>query len=423
MEEEKNIAAVSEETAIISPLTTETPENPPDTEQIPGVESEQTEPKTAGNDMPDNAPAEQTVSTFHYIVKTGMFLLGLFAAILYAICAIDGTSELLETGLGKIALGEIYGGADNISVITSTPNRESALSPEKALDLSSTPANEHENETEKTEDNSGQSSRIGIITADISAKAENGLDIINETPYTPSLFPDSERAIPSLAELYAVYGEDAPVVLILHTHTTESYAENGASYTTDEQYRSRNPKKNILSVGQALTDTLTARGINTIFCRDLFDAEDFTMAYYNAALKIREYLAEYPSISYIFDLHRDSIPYSDGKQTIRPTTVINGKECAQAMFVVGTDHGGSGHTGWTDNFNLACRIQSSVFAEYDSLMRPINLRSASFNEQYTRGSLLIEIGSVGSGLEEACNTAKILGEFIADEIIGTSSSR
>ena len=421
MEEEKNIAVVStaspdslsgsgvmEETKEISE-----PNTIPEAEPTAEPEAEKTEPENM---------AEPTVGYLRYAVKTGMFLLGLFAAIIYAVCVIDGVSELLETGLGKIALGEIYGGADNISIITSTPDRESALSPEKALDLSATPANEHEDKTGETAENPTESAAengsIGIVTADISTKAINGLDIINETPYSPSLSPDSERAVPPLDELYTAWGEDAPVVLILHTHATESYAESGAFYTTEEQYRSLTPEENILTVGQALADTLTARGINTLFCRELFDAEDFTMAYYNAALKIREYLAEYPSISYIFDLHRDSIPYSDGEQTIRPATVINGKECAQAMFVVGTDYGGSGHTGWTDNFNLACRIQSSVFAEHNSLMRPINLRSASFNEQYTKGSLLIEIGAVGSSLEEACNTAELLGEFIADEIIG-----
>jgi hypothetical protein len=51
-------------------------------------------------------------------------------------------------------------------------------------------------------------------------------------------------------------------------------------------------------------------------------------------------------------------------------------------------------------------------------MRSINLRSASFNEQYTKGSLLIEVGASASTLDEAKLGAKILAEYLAREIIG-----
>jgi stage II sporulation protein P len=149
----------------------------------------------------------------------------------------------------------------------------------------------------------------------------------------------------------------------------------------------------------------------------MFDSTDFTMAYYNASLKIRTILEEYPSVSYILDLHRDSIAY--GEETVRPVTVIDGQSFAQIMFVVGTDHGGSGHTEWDDNLNLAIRLQSRIYEKQPGLMRAINLRSASFNQQYTKGSLLIEMGAVGSSMEEAVNSAKILGDYLADEIIGS----
>lgn len=366
---------------------------------------------------------KETGSVFSQILKAVLLFLGLFAGIIYAVWILDGVSERWTEGLEKLALGEIYGGRGDIRVVAM--DGDDGLAPEPKPDFPT----EEPVETDalpSTERNGG----VEIVAADLSAKAENGLTLVNETPYTPELTADSERAVPPLQSLYEEYGSDAPVVLILHTHATEAYAPDGAKYVSEEAYRSEIPTESVLAVGRTLAETLTEQGINVLFCEELFDAGDFSAAYYNASLKIREYKNEYPSISYIFDLHRDSIPQAGsqagaqegGERTLRPVTTIDGAACAQIMIVVGTDHGGSGHVGWTDNFQLACRLQSRIASVYDSLMRPINLRSASFNEQYAKGSLLFEMGAVGSSLKEACNSARILGKFLAEEIVGDAAS-
>ena len=165
---------------------------------------------------------------------------------------------------------------------------------------------------------------------------------------------------------------------------------------------------------------LNSAGINTIHCETLFDADDFNLAYYNASLTIRETLAEYPSVSYIIDVHRDSVMLPDG--TFLPlTTDLNGESAARLMFVIGTDHGGSGHIGWEDNLSLAARLQYAVWCTSPDMMRSIDLRSASFNEQYTRGSLLLEVGSCANTLEEAKISAEIFADALISEIIGDDS--
>ena len=82
-----------------------------------------------------------------------------------------------------------------------------------------------------------------------------------------------------------------------------------------------------------------------------------------------------------------------------------------------TDHGGSGHTGWQDNLALAARLQKDLNGQYPSLMRDINLRSASFNEQYTSGSLLVEIGSCASAIDEVKRAAEHFADSLIDEIL------
>lgn len=238
--------------------------------------------------------------------------------------------------------------------------------------------------------------------------------IQNETPYSPDLevLADLPRVIPPLDDLYEAYGDGAPIVLIIHTHGTESYAD-----TATGGYRSLDKEKNIIAVGKVIADKLQGEGISTIHCTEIFDSPDFGMAYYNASQAIRSYINEYPSISYVLDIHRDSIELEDGT-SYAPTSVTSQGRAAQIMFVIGTDHGGSDHSGWENNLSLAARLQSSVSRDYPSLMRSINLRSASFNEQYTKGSLLIEVGATASTLDEAKLSAEILAEYLAREIKG-----
>ena len=52
------------------------------------------------------------------------------------------------------------------------------------------------------------------------------------------------------------------------------------------------------------------------------------------------------------------------------------------------------------------------------LMRSVDLRSPSFNEQYTKGSLLLEVGAAGNSLNEAKRAAAIFAEALAEEITG-----
>jgi len=71
------------------------------------------------------------------------------------------------------------------------------------------------------------------------------------------------------------------------------------------------------------------------------------------------------------------------------------------MLGVGTDHSGASHPGWQDNLSIALKLNELLREVSDTLMRPINLRGASFNQQYSPGFLLLEAGSCGNTLDEA----------------------
>lgn len=348
-------------------------------------------------------------------------MLAAFAVIVYASLA-AATLSKFDFGVSKLiknAVGEFVGGSELLDFFKSSDSSDGGISSSRttvsAPDSPSPPSAslsepEEENDTEDTASSDTATSRYII---DLSSSANDSLGLSNETPYDVDLSEllNEERAVPSYAELAEIYGNESPVVLILHTHATEAYESCAKS-----DYRSTDDSENVIAAGKVIADILSENGIPVLHCTEKFDYPDFNVSYYNAAIAIRKYIAEYPSISYILDIHRDSIPKGDGYAA--PLTELDGKAVAQMMFVVGTDHGGSGHTGWRDNLALATRLQKSLSDECPALMRDINLRSASFNEQYTKGSLLIEIGSCASALDEVKNAAEILARHLANEIMG-----
>jgi stage II sporulation protein P len=54
---------------------------------------------------------------------------------------------------------------------------------------------------------------------------------------------------------------------------------------------------------------------------------------------------------------------------------------------------------------------------HTAFTRPISLRGSSYNQEYTPGSILVEIGSCGNTLEEAKNAGVIFAEEVSKLIL------
>ena len=350
------------------------------------------------NDSEISSPA-QTGSILKKIFVSAMCLITLTTALFCGIY-IFGKLDISAESITKLAVKTITG-RDAVAVASSEVKESAAETEAKAETVSPYPT------AAKTDEETDAREEYVITPIPI--------ELSNETPYEPDTdaLLAAGRIIPKAEELYAVYGEGEPLVLILHTHGSEGFSD-----TSDSGYRTTDSGKNVVTLGDRVTQKLNDSGIKTIHSPVLYDNPDFNMSYYNASLAIKKYLDEYPSISYIIDIHRDSIMGEDGEYYAPTATIENKVKAAQIMFVVGTDYGGSGHTGWRDNLTLALRLQCGISADYPTIMRNINLRSASFNEQYTKGSMLVEIGSCASTLDEALLSADIFAEALAREIQG-----
>lgn len=240
----------------------------------------------------------------------------------------------------------------------------------------------------------------------------------NESKYTPDVNSLYKSDYPlTLSQSVSTGTPKAPLVLIIHTHGTESYLPDGTNtYTADTATRSKNISSNVVAVGKALADELNKKGVSTIHCETMFDLESYSDSYNLSEKAICDYLAKYPSIKYVFDVHRDSV-IRENNEKIKTLAVIDGVETAQAMFVVGTDSSGADHPNWLDNLTVAVHFQHKLIEDHGNIMRPINLRAASFNAEHAPGSILIEIGTCGNTISEAKNCATLLGGTIADVIL------
>ena len=202
---------------------------------------------------------------------------------------------------------------------------------------------------------------------------------------------------------------DEPSVLIVHSHSTESY--NGGGYKETSPYHTLDANHNMISIGAHVATLLEAGGISVIHDTAIHDNPSYDLSYTNSRRSMQEYLKRYPSIRLVLDLHRDSYEDSAGNQ-IAHTVFSQGEALAPLMFVVGTDYGGLTHPQWQQNLSLALKLQTQLEDLCPGICRNLNLRTQRFNQDLSAGSLLVEVGASGNTHAQALKSAEVLAKAI-----------
>lgn len=217
----------------------------------------------------------------------------------------------------------------------------------------------------------------------------------------------SEGSQPSVT----LYSEE-PQVLILHTHTTESY-EPYIKDWYDEQYMSRSsdPDNSVVAVGAAIAEQLANAGISVIHDCTIHD-DVYTGAYDRSLATTLGIMERYPTIKAVLDIHRDAIEYRDGTR-ISAVTEIDGKKAAQVMVICAADDGTYGVPDFIENLHFASGLQSKMESMYPTLTRPILFQYCQYNQQVSPGALLIEVGSHGNSIDEAVYSGELIGKSLA----------
>lgn len=215
--------------------------------------------------------------------------------------------------------------------------------------------------------------------------------------------------------------EDGPQILIVHTHGSEAYTmPPGEEYEASGECRTTDCNYNTVRVGDELAATLEEAGFSVLHDTTLHDYPQYSGAYDRSLASINSYLEQYPTISFVLDIHRDAI--SDGEGNMyKVVSNVAGLNAAQMTFVIGTDGGGLEHPNWRENLKLAAAVQQNLLDDYPSLMRPITVRNSRYNQHVTTGSLLVEMGAAGNSLDEALLSARLLGQALAETILAAGA--
>ena len=204
---------------------------------------------------------------------------------------------------------------------------------------------------------------------------------------------------------------EGPQVLIVHTHTTESYANDGLRFVSAAAF-SNNNEQNIVAVGNVFEQVLTRAGIGVVHSHRIHD-DDYRHAYEASLETVEYFLEKYPSVRVVLDIHRDSVEDAQGQQA----ALMGTQEAAQIMFVVGTDGYGKEHPRWDLNLGFAYAWQEKLGEKYASLCRPIHVSKNRYNQHVRAGALIVEVGTEANTQAQALTAARLAAEALV-ELLG-----
>ena len=131
--------------------------------------------------------------------------------------------------------------------------------------------------------------------------------------------------------------------------------------------------------------------------RDLeyYDTYDISR---NNIISIRK---KYPSINYIFDIHRDSV--SGDLSRVK----INDKSYAKIMFLVGKKN-----SNYKENEKNIKVMSDYINKKYPGILRNNYYNNYIFNQDLIPNAFLIEVGGIDNTIEELHNTSQVLADAI-----------
>ena len=204
---------------------------------------------------------------------------------------------------------------------------------------------------------------------------------------------------------------EGPQVLIIHSHGSEAYTmPAGQEYTASGTYRTTDTNYNVVRIGDEIAAVLSEYGISVLHDRTLHDVPSYNDAYNSSLASVEEYLAKYPTLVYVLDIHRDAIQASDGAQyKLIAQEDARAAQCCLVMGMV-SDR-------WAENMSLAIAVQETLVAQSPTLMRPIAARGYRYNQHLPIDSLLVEVGAAGNSLDEAIFSARIFAKCFAETLL------
>ncbi|WP_158509677.1 stage II sporulation protein P [Limnochorda pilosa] len=227
-------------------------------------------------------------------------------------------------------------------------------------------------------------------------------------PEPPAPAPEPPRLVPGAP------GE--PLVLIYHSHTSETYREPGRELLPAASYHRFNSRETgVVRAGAALAQALEARGVPALHDTGVYDYPSHPSAYLESGRAVAALLRQHPSIRAVIDLHRDT--------PADMTATVGGRKVARVTLVVATAvTSGLPHPGWRQNLAFAQTLARMMNERTPGLLdRILQVPSRRYNQELHPHALLVEVGSYHNTQEEADAAAELLAESLAEAVLAAGA--
>ncbi len=243
---------------------------------------------------------------------------------------------------------------------------------------------------------------------DLNFLVRNFYIVDSSTKITEDLFNAEELLA---KDMKLKQSNDAPQILIYHTHSQETYSDSKDNELSDT----------VVGVGSYLEKILKDRyGYNVLHDTSTYDIIDGQLdrnkAYNKALDGISKILEENPTIEVVIDLHRDGAP--------KRSTVIDGEETAQIMLFNGLSRDENGPITHLDNPNLQDNLAFSLQLQlkgidlYPGLFYKNYLQCWRYNMHVRKKSILMELGTDKNSLQSAKNAMEPFAEVLNEVLQG-----
>lgn len=195
-----------------------------------------------------------------------------------------------------------------------------------------------------------------------------------------------------------VINEDkTPTIYIYNSHQTEEYAT-----TTFAEY-SLTPT--VMMANYIIQDVFKKNNLYTTVeessIKDILRLNNWNYAssYKASRILMENAKAKNPNLTYFIDVHRDSLTKT------KTTVEIDGKSYAKTIFLIGLEN-----PNYKENLEFTTKINNKMNELYPNLSKGIYQKggvgvNGIYNQDFSKYTILIEIGGVENTIDEVLNTA------------------
>jgi len=203
--------------------------------------------------------------------------------------------------------------------------------------------------------------------------------------------------IPDSAEQAANIDQSKPVVIIYHTHATESYQP-----VTEGNFHALKEYGTVREVGNVLAKELEQSGIQVIHDKTIHDSPSYNQSYTRSLETIQNLMGSIESDRIILiDLHRDAAGYVGN---VAKTVAIKKDTLAGYSLVIGT-----GNPNVDALRKFAGKINKTAEELYPGFGGRIIEKQYKFNQYVSDYHMLLEVGNN----ENTIGQAKLTGKYFA----------